>query len=68
MGHDVSQAVQATKKPLGPPLTIYPLAKGKWLNLDGNAVIIHGGLPSGAHSDIVHPQTAWAALQAAGIV
>lgn len=36
---------------------------GHWLNLDGNQVIVHGGPPSGSHSDIVHPHTPWAALE-----
>ncbi len=68
MGHDGAQAVNAAGTSLGPPGTGYSFEKGKWLNLDGNSVIIHGGLPSGAHSDIVHPHTAWAALAAAGLV
>jgi hypothetical protein len=68
MGHDGAQAVGATSAKLAPPGTPYPFDKGKWVNLDGNDVIIHGQLPSGAHSDIVHPQTAWAALRAADLV
>jgi hypothetical protein len=68
MGHDGAQAVAAASALLGTPGTIYPLQKGKWVNLDGNRVIVHGGLPSGAHSDIVYPHTAWAALAAAGLV
>jgi hypothetical protein len=68
MGHDGAQAVNAAGTSLGPPGTGYSFENGKWLNLDGNSVIIHGGFPSGAHSDIVHPQTAWAALAAAGLV
>jgi hypothetical protein len=68
MGHDGAQAVKATTLPLSAPGVTYPFSKGAWLNLDGNDVIIHGSLPSGAHSDIVHPHTAWAALAAAGIV
>ena len=68
MGHDGAQAVSATALPLSKPGTAYPMEKGKWLNLDGNKVIVKGGLPSGAHSDIVYPHTAWAALSAAGIV
>jgi hypothetical protein len=68
MGHDGAQAVNAAGTALGPAGTTYSFEKGTWLNLDGNRVIIHGGLPSGAHSDIVYPHTAWAALAAAGIV
>jgi hypothetical protein len=68
MGHDGAQAVDAGNETLAVPGTLYPFQKGKWLNLDGNTVIIHGGLPSGAHCDIVHPHTAWAALAGAAIV
>lgn len=68
MGHDGAQGVAAQKRLLGLPGTVYPLAPGQWLNLDGNQVIVRGGPPSGAHSDIVYPHTAWAALAAAGIV
>jgi len=67
MGCDGAQAVAAATKRLGEPGCDYDLPKGKWLNLDGNTVITHGGPPSGAHSDIIHPQIAWAALKAAGI-
>jgi pimeloyl-ACP methyl ester carboxylesterase len=67
MGHDGAQAVDAVKADLGRPGTAYPFQAGKWLNLDGNRVIVKGGPPSGAHSDILYPQTAWAALAAAGI-
>lgn len=67
MGHDGAQSVEAAHDNLSAPGKTYAFAAGKWLNLDGNLVIINGGPPSGAHSDIVHPQTAWAALSAAGI-
>ena len=68
MGCDGSQVPDAASAPLGDVHTTYPFAKGKWLNLDGNNVITQGGPPSGAHSDIVHPHTAWAALLASGAV
>jgi hypothetical protein len=67
MGHDGAQAVNAQKATLARPGTAYNFAPGKWLNLDGNQVIINGDPPSGAHSDIIYPHTAWAALAAAGI-
>jgi pimeloyl-ACP methyl ester carboxylesterase len=67
MGHDGAQAVEAKKALLGRAGTAYAFEVGRWLNLDGNRVIIEGDPPSGAHSDIVHPHTAWAALAAAGI-
>lgn len=68
MGSDGAQAVEADDALLGDVGATYPFAPGKWVNLDGNAVIVRGGLPSGAHSDIVHPHTAWAALAAAKLV
>ncbi len=68
MGHDGAQAVNAKSTSLGRPGTAYAFEAGKWLNLDGNQVIVKGDPPSGAHSDIIHPHTAWAALAAAGIV
>ena len=68
MGYDGAQAVGAASEQLAPPGKRYAFKKGAWLNLDGNTVIVHGGLPSGAHSDIAHPHTAWAALTAANIV
>lgn len=68
MGYDGAQAVGAGAEQLAAPGKRYPFKKGAWLNLDGNRVIVHGGLPSGAHSDIAHPHTAWAALTAADIV
>ena len=67
MGCDGAQAVNAAGSPLSDPGSAYAFQTGKWLNLDGNAVITQGGLPAGAHSDIIHPQIAWAALKAAGI-
>ena len=68
MGHDGAQAVGAASESLAAPGKQYTFEKGKWLNLDGNKVIVKGGLPSGAHSDIVYPHTAWAALAGAEIV
>jgi hypothetical protein len=68
IGHDGAQAVDATVASLGPVGTGYPFQKGRFVNLDGNAVINRGGPPSGAHSDIFHPELVWAGLAAAGLV
>ena len=57
MGHDGAQCVDAAAAGLHAPR----LPRSKWINADGNRVI-------GGHSDIVHPQTAWYALAAAGLV
>ena len=68
IGHDGAQAVDATVATLGPVGTGYPFQKGRFVNLDGNAVINRGGPPSGAHSDIFHPELVWVGLAAAGLV
>jgi hypothetical protein len=68
IGHDGAQAVDATVTAFGPVGTGYPFQKGRFVNLDGNAVINRGGPPSGAHSDIFHPELVWAGLAAAGLV
>jgi len=67
MGSDGAQAVSAQALMLAQAGTKYSLKKGAWHNLDGNKVIKTGDGPSGAHSDIIHPETAWVALSAAGI-
>jgi len=68
IGHDGAQAVDATEVPLGPVGTGYPFARGRFVNLDGNAIVNRGGPPSGAHSDIFHAELVWAALAAADLV
>jgi hypothetical protein len=68
IGHDGAQAVDATVTALGPVGTGYPFQRGRFVNLDGNAVVNRGGPPSGAHSDIFHPELVWAGLAAAGLV
>ena len=68
MGYDGAKAVGAQEAQLGSAGASYNFQAGKWLNLDGNMVIVNGGPPSGAHSDIIHPHTAWAALAGAGIL
>jgi hypothetical protein len=66
MGHDGAQAVDAADVPLGAVSTKYELAPGRFLNLGADDIIRHGHPPSGAHSDIFHPELAWACLAAAG--
>jgi hypothetical protein len=68
MGHDGAQAVDATAADLGPVGTSYPFGPGRFVNLNGNAVVTAGPPPSGAHSDIFHPELVWAGLAAAGLV
>lgn len=68
MGSDGAQAVLAAEETLGAVGHKYAWKKQRWHNLDGNSVITVGGPPSGAHSDIIHPEIAWAAISAAGLV
>jgi pimeloyl-ACP methyl ester carboxylesterase len=68
IGHDGAQAVDATVTTLAPVGSTYPFQRGRFLNLDGNAIVNRGGPPSGAHSDIFHPELIWAGLAAAGLV
>jgi hypothetical protein len=70
MGHDGAQASDAKLvhlQPAGPP-TVYPFEPGKALNIDASEVVCRGGPPSGAHSDIVHPELTWVVLLAGRIV
>ncbi|HYT25584.1 MAG TPA: serine/threonine protein kinase, partial [Actinomycetota bacterium] len=67
VGHDGFQAVDAAALTMGRVEQPYQFAPGRFFNLDANAVIKDGGPPSGSHSDIVHPEIAWALLSAAGI-
>jgi hypothetical protein len=68
IGHDGAQAVDATVAALAPVGSGYPFQRGRFVNLDGDAIIRRGGPPSGAHSDIFHPELVWAGLAAAGVV
>ena len=67
MGHDGAQEVQAAVCSLLPVGQAYAFTAGKFVNLDGNDIIIAGEPPSGAHSDIFHPEIAWAVLAASGL-
>jgi hypothetical protein len=64
MGHDGVQAVDGTRS-----LTLADALNGGLpasgcVNVDACAVVCHGGAPSGAHSDIVHPELARVVLAA----
>jgi hypothetical protein len=47
--------------------TTYSFANGAILNVDSSEIVIAGGPPSGAHSDIFHPELAWIVASAAGL-
>jgi hypothetical protein len=66
MGADGAQnpdAVLDGIKPAGPGTT-YRFARNRILNIDAGDVVRAGGAPSGAHSDIVHPEVTWVVLAA----
>ncbi|MFL0179037.1 MULTISPECIES: serine-threonine protein kinase [unclassified Mycobacterium] len=60
-------AYQAPTEPIGAVRTPYSFAKGAILNVDSSAIVIKGGPPSGAHSDIFYPELAWIVASAAGL-
>jgi hypothetical protein len=67
MGHDGAQAVNALAETLQAVGAHYNFAPSRFTNIDASTVVCHGGPPSGAHSDIVHPELGWAMLTAAGL-
>jgi hypothetical protein len=68
IGHDGYQQGGVSNAVLAQPGNDYGFTAGTFYRLDSNAVIKADQSPvSGAHSDIQHPQVAWAALDAAGL-
>lgn len=67
MGADGAQAVNASSMLFDAVGTNYAFRKGGFVNLDGNHIIMKGGWPSGAHSDIIYPEIAWAGLAASEV-
>jgi pimeloyl-ACP methyl ester carboxylesterase len=68
MGHDGAQKVGAADLTLGPVGQRYPFASGAFVNLNGDDIVKAMAPISGAHSDIFHPEIAWAVLAAARVV
>ena len=70
MGADGAQGVSARRDGIQPagPGTTYRFAAGQALNVDASDVVRKGGPPTGAHSDIVHPELTWIVLSAGGVV
>jgi pimeloyl-ACP methyl ester carboxylesterase len=60
-------AFNVVPQTLGPVGTAYPFKAGEILNLDASDVVIAGDSPSGAHSDIFHPQLSWVVASASGL-
>ncbi|MEU1011541.1 serine-threonine protein kinase [Streptomyces sp. NPDC005890] len=68
MGHDGVQAVPDTARLDLTAALGGPLPGSGCVNVDAAAVVRRGGAPTGAHSDIVHPELARLVLAAGGIV
>jgi hypothetical protein len=69
MGWDGAQEVAAANSAVGPVGTTYAFSSGGFLNLDCNKLIKDGHGPSGAHSDIVHPELGgWPSRQPASVL
>lgn len=67
MGADGAQGVDAALdaiQPAGAGAT-YRFSPDRILNIDASEIVRRGGPPSGAHSDIVHPELSWVVLAAA---
>ncbi|MFG2950544.1 serine-threonine protein kinase [Streptomyces adustus] len=67
MGHDGVQAVPGTRALTLAEALGGPLPGSGCVNVDASAVVCRGGPPSGAHSDIVHPELAQVVLAAGRI-
>jgi hypothetical protein len=69
IGANGAQGVQARREAVrgAGPGNDYPFVAKKALNVDASDVVRTGGPPSGAHSDIVHPELTWLILLAAGL-
>jgi hypothetical protein len=69
MGHDGYQHDGVIPLTLGAEGSRYQFQKGRFYRLDSNAVICKSlSRFSEAHSDIRHPEVAWAAVSAAGLI
>jgi hypothetical protein len=64
MGADGAQNDDAVRDVIQPAGAAYRFARDRILNVDASEVVRRGGPPSGAHSDIVHPELTWIVLAA----
>ncbi|MFQ6394427.1 hypothetical protein ACLMAJ_13300 [Nocardia sp. KC 131] len=67
IGHDGHQPDVAAM-PLLEVGSRYDFAGHRLVNIDAAAVVKNGSPPSGAHSDIVHPELAWVVVSSGGLV
>jgi hypothetical protein len=66
MGADGAQNADAVLDGIQAPGAgaTYRFARNRILNVDASDIVSRGGPPSGAHSDIVHPELTWIVLAA----
>lgn len=62
------QGAAVTTAPIGDVGATYPFTTSRALNIDASRIVCRGTPPSGAHSDIVHPELLWVVLTAGRIV
>lgn len=67
IGANGAQGVGAVQEGIRPAGAAYGFLPGVVHNLDASEVVRTGGPPSGAHSDIVHPELTWVVLAAGGL-
>ncbi len=67
IGANGAQGVGAAVEGIRPVGGRYGFAPGTVLNVDASAVVSRGRPPTGAHSDIVHPELTWVVLAAGGL-
>jgi hypothetical protein len=64
MGADGAQNPDAVLDGIKAPGSGYRFSKTRILNVDASDIVRNGTAPSGAHSDIVHPELTWIVLAA----
>ena len=67
IGANGARGVNAALEGIRPAGERYGFAPGAVLNIDASEVVRNGRPPSGAHSDIVHPEVTWVVLAAGGL-
>jgi hypothetical protein len=68
MGHDGAQDVNAKSYELVEGATVVKIPSSGFVNVDAKSVVRTGHFPSGAHSDIFHPELAAVLMAASGLV
>ncbi|MEU7906585.1 hypothetical protein [Actinoplanes sp. NPDC049118] len=64
MGADGAQNHDVALDAIAPAGAAYRFSADRILNVDAAEVVHRGGAPTGAHSDIVHPELTWVVLAA----